>query len=52
MSTFPNSPVSGLYEGVLSVSNVTEDMNGWGAFCTFYYEDQVATSGTGYIWIY
>ena len=49
---FPNSPLSGLYEGVLSVSNVTEDMNGWGAYCTFFYEDQVANSGTGYIWIY
>ena len=49
---FPASSVSGVYEGVLSVSNVTEDMNGWGAYAIFYYQDQVASSTVGHIYLY
>ena len=48
---FPASSVSGVYDGVLSVSNVTEDMNGWGAYAIFYYQDQVASSTVGHIWL-
>ena len=48
---FPASSVSGVYDGVLSVSNVTEDMNGWGAYAIFYYQDQVASSTIGHIWL-
>ena len=51
-SSFPGSPVSGVYGGVVSIENVTEDMDGWGAFCTFTYEAQTVTSTTGYIHIY
>ena len=49
---FPSSSVSGVYDGVLSVSNVTEDMNGWGAYAIFYYQDQVASSTIARINLY
>ena len=48
---FPASSVSGVYDGVLSVSNVTDEMNGWGAYAIFYYQDQIASSTVGYICI-
>ena len=48
---FPASSVSGVYDGVLSVSNVTDEMNGWGAYAIFYYQDQVASSTIGHIYL-
>jgi hypothetical protein len=41
-----------VYDGVLSVSNVTDEMNGWGAYAIFYYQDQVASSTVGHIYLY
>ena len=48
---FPASSVSGVYEGVMSVSNVSTEMNGWGAYAIFYYQDQVASSTIAHIYI-
>ena len=48
---FPASSVSGVYEGVLSVSNVSAEMNGWGAYAIFYYQDQVASSTVAHIYL-
>ena len=48
---FPASSVSGVYDGVLSVSNVTDEMNGWGAYAIFYYQNQVASSTIGHIYL-
>lgn len=48
---FPAASVSGVYDGVLSVSNVTAEMNGWGAYAIFYYQDQVVSSTVGHIYL-
>lgn len=46
---FPNSYVDGS-STTLSISNVTQEMNGWGAYCTFTTNDgQSASTNTGYI---
>ena len=41
--------IGGEYGTTLSVSNVESWMNGWGAYCTFYYQGQTARTSTGYI---
>ena len=51
-SIFPEAQISGVNEGVLSIGNVSEGMNGWGAYCVFTYQDQTVSSGAGYIRIY
>ena len=48
---YPNSPVSGIYSTTLTIGNVASGMNGWGAFCTFYYKGQTARTTTAYILI-
>lgn len=49
MNIFPYCGVSGVSGTSLSISNVSLDMNGWGAFCTFYGNNQTARSNTAYI---
>ena len=46
-----NASVSGEYSTTLSIANVTRDMNGWGAFCTFYYAGQTARTSTAYMYV-
>ncbi len=48
---FPNARVSGETGTTLSIANVSADMNGWGAYCTFYYNGQTARTSTAYIYI-
>ena len=43
--------VTGEYSTTLSIANVSEDMNGWGAYCTFYYLGQTARTSTAYIYV-
>ena len=43
------STVSGNYSTTLAISNVKADMNGWGAYCTFYYNGQTARTSTAYL---
>jgi hypothetical protein len=49
---YPNAPVNGSYSTTLSISNVTRDMDGWGAYCTFYYKGQTARTSTAYLYVY
>lgn len=46
---FPGAKISGANGTSLSVGNVTLEMDGWGAFCTFYGNNQTARSNTAYI---
>ena len=48
---FADAPVSGEYSTTLSIGNVARDMNGWGAYCTFYYKGQTARTSTAYIYV-
>ena len=48
---FADAPVSGESSTTLSVGNVAADMNGWGAYCTFYYKGQTARTSTAYIYV-
>ncbi len=43
--------ISGEYGTTLSVTNVESWMNGWGAYCTFYYQGQTARTSTAYIYV-
>jgi len=49
--SFPGASVYGEYSTTLSVSNVMADMNGWGAYCTFYYRGQTARTTTAYMYV-
>ena len=51
-SMYPKSPVNGTYSTTLSISGVSKDMNGWGAYCTFYYKGQTARTSTAYLTVY
>ncbi len=46
---FPNASVSGDYSTMLSIGKVSSDMSGWGAYCTFYLNDQTARTTTAYL---
>ncbi len=46
---YADAPVTGQYSTTLSIGNVATDMNGWGAYCTFYYNGQSARTSTAYI---
>ena len=48
---FADAPVSGEYGTTLSIGNVAPDMNGWGAYCTFYYKGQTARTSTAYLYV-
>ena len=43
--------VTGESSTTLSVTNVTTAMNGWGAYCTFYYKGQTARTTTAFMYI-
>ncbi len=49
-SLFPRASVSGEYSTTITVDNLDSGMNGWGAYCTFYYKGQVASTSAA--WIY
>ena len=51
-SMYPYAPVNGSYSTTLSISNVSRDMDGWGAYCTFYYKGQTARTSTAYLYVY
>ncbi len=48
---FADAPISGEYSTTLSIGNVAWDMNGWGAYCTFYYNGQTARTSTAYLYV-
>ena len=43
--------IGGQNSTTLSISNVNTNMNGWGAYCTFYYKGQTASTTTAYMYI-
>ena len=43
--------VSGEYSTTIAVTGVEKWMNGWGAYCTFYYQGQTARTSTAYIYV-
>ncbi len=43
--------LSGEHSTTLTVSNLESWMNGWGAYCTFYYRGQSARTSTAYMFI-
>ena len=43
--------VTGESSTTLSIANVTTAMNGWGAYCTFYYKGQTARTTTAFMYI-
>ena len=45
------SSLSGQYSTTISVANLETWMNGWGAYCTFYYQGQIARTNTAYIYL-
>ena len=51
-SMYSYAPVNGAYSTTLSISNVSRDMDGWGAYCTFYYNGQTARTSTAYLYVY
>lgn len=50
-NSFLTANVTGEYSTTLSIANVSSDMNGWGAYCTFYYRGQTARTTTAYIYV-
>ncbi len=42
---------SGEYSTTLTVYGVESWMNGWGVYCTFYYQGQTASTSTAYIYV-
>ena len=43
--------ISGETSTTITVSNLESWMNGWGAYCTFYYQGQTARTSTAYIYV-
>ncbi|MBP5168313.1 MAG: hypothetical protein ILP14_03830 [Oscillospiraceae bacterium] len=50
-NVFSGSSVSGEYSTTLAIGSVRENMNGWGAYCTFYSNGQTARTSTAYIYV-
>ena len=48
---FPQVSISGYYGTTLSLGNLTADVSGWGAYCTFYYKGQTARTTTAYVYV-
>ena len=48
---YPYAKVSGADSTTLTIANVSTDMNGWGAYCTFYSGSQTARTGTAYLYV-
>ena len=43
--------LGGINSTTLSIANVTVDMNGWGAYCTFYYKGQTARTAAAWLYV-
>ncbi len=43
--------ISGEYSTTITVSNLESWMDGWGAYCTFYFQGQSARTSTAYIFV-
>ena len=43
--------ISGEYSTTITVNNLESWMNGWGAYCTFYYKGQTARTSTAYMYV-
>ena len=50
-NVFPYASLGGVSSTTLSISNVSTDMNCWGAYCTFYYNGQTARTNTAYLYV-
>ena len=48
---FPGASVTGESSTTLSVANLATNMNNWGAYCTFYYKGQTASTSTAYMYV-
>ena len=48
---FPQVSISGYYGTTLSLGNLTADVSGWGAYCTFYYKGMTARTTTAYVYV-
>lgn len=48
---FPNCPVGGADGTSLSIGNVSSAMNGFGFYCTFYFNGQSARTSTAYLYV-
>lgn len=46
---FVQSAIDGYYSPVLSISNLDSYMDGWGAYCTFYFDGQIAVTNTAWM---
>ena len=46
---FTRSYVDGYYSPVLSIGNLDSYMDGWGAYCTFYFDGQIAVTSTAWM---
>ena len=46
-----SSYINGEYSTTITVCNLESWMNGWGAYCTFYYKGQTAHTSTAYIYV-
>lgn len=43
--------LGGINSTTLSIANVSVDMNGWGAYCTFFYKGQTARTATAWLYV-
>ena len=43
--------ITGEYSTTITVNKLESWMNGWGAYCTFYYQGQTARTSTAYIYV-
>ncbi len=48
---FPKAQISGRYSTTLTIENLVQDMNNWGAYCTFCYKGQAARTTTAFIYV-
>lgn len=46
---FVYSAIDGAYSPVLTIRNLDEYMDGWGAYCTFYFKGQTARTSTAWM---
>lgn len=46
---YPKASVTGDYSTTLTIGNLSVGMSGWGAYCTFYLNDQTVRSTTAYL---
>ncbi len=51
LAHFVHSDVDGYYTPVISIRNIDPYMDGWGAYCTFFFDGQTAVTNTAWITI-